>query len=476
MRPKKNLQEPLDFQPSNLKLTKQHFARYETISKILDDSPAILEVVHRELERGRKEAESRSGLHRKRRPRCDPAWTYESDTIFRILLVQVLEGWSLRETVVHVDDSGKLRRFTRLNLRGTMDYTTLCIFKNQIRPETWVKINTLLAEKAIELGWIEGDHLRMDTTAVETNIHYPTDSSLLWDVYRVHDRWIRAVRELDSEAVGDRRARPKEAKRLYGEISRKAKKRSMGVLEPLYFKLISSVERMVGWALEVQEELQASVDAQRYGLWETIKAQGLLAELSRFQKPSACVISQAQRRVLGGETVPNAEKVYSIFEDHTELLIRGKAGKNVEFGHMIQLEQVESKFVTGYEVFRHRPNEANLVQSALDHHVDLFGHEPMSVAADKGYYQSMEEIHRLEEQVDVVSIGKKGRRNAEESARESSALFKLAQAFRAGVEGSISYLKRSLRLARCFNKGWEHYQSTVGATIFAHNLLILARC
>jgi hypothetical protein len=146
------------------------------------------------------------------------------------------------------------------------------------------------------------------------------------------------------------------------------------------------------------------------------------------------------------------------------------------FGHMVQIEQVESKFVTGYAAFRRRPNEADLVEPALSRHVELFGHEPQSLAADKGYYRSMDEIHRLEKQVDVVSIGKKGRRNSEEEARESSAAFKLAQAFRSGVEGTISYLKRSLRLARCFNKGWEHYQATVGATIFGHNLLVLARC
>jgi IS5 family transposase len=201
-----------------------------------------------------------------------------------------------------------------------------------------------------------------------------------------------------------------------------------------------------------------------------------LSELAGFEKATAGVISQAQRRVFHGESVPNNEKVYSIFEDHTELLIRGKAGKPVEFGHMVQIEQVESKFVTGYAAFRRRPNEADLVEPALIRHVELFGHEPQSLAADKGYYRSMDEIHRLEKQVDVVSIGKKGRRNPEEEARESSAAFKLAQAFRSGVEGTISYLKCSLRLARCFNKGWEHYQATVDATIFGHNLLVLARC
>ncbi len=475
MRPKKNLQEPFDFQPSNLKVTQQHFARYEKISEILDANPKMLDLVHRELERGRREAERQAVGRRKRRARRDPTWSYESDTIFRILLVQVLEGWSLRETVVQVDDSGKLRRFTRLHLRGMMDYTTLCIFKNQIRPETWEKINRLLTEQAITMGAIEGQQLRMDTTAVETNIHYPTDSSLLWDVYRVHDRWIRKVRDVDAEAVGDRRARPKEAKRLYGRINRKAGKGSMEALRPLYFKLIYSVERIVAWAKDARDQVRAGIHSGRYEFVAHLEVQALLSELAGFENATAGVLSQARRRVLDGESVPNGEKVFSIFEDHTELIKRGKAGKPVEFGHMVQIEQVESKFVTGYAVFSRRPNEADLVDPALKRHVELFGHEPHALAADKGFYRSMDEIHRLESQVDVVSIGKKGRRSPEEEARESSAAFKLAQAFRSGVEGTISYLKRSLRLARCFNKGWEHYQATVGATIFGHNLLVLAR-
>jgi IS5 family transposase len=475
VRPKKNLQEPFDFQPSNLKVTQQHFARYEKISKILDANPKMLDLVHRELGRGRRDAQKQA-VGRKRRVRRDPTWSYESDTIFRILLVQALEGWSLRETVVQVDDSGKLRRFTRLNLRGMMDYSTLCIFKNQIRPETWEKINRLLAEQAIAMGAIEGQQLRMDTTAVETNVHYPTDSSLLWDVYRVYDRWIRKVRDVDPEAVGDRRARPKEAKRLYGRINRKAGTGSMEILRPLYFKLISSVEQVVAWAKDARDQVQAGIASGRYEFCAHLEAHALLSELAGFENATAGVISQAQRRVFDGESVPNGEKVYSIFESHTELIKRGKAGKPVEFGHMVQIEQVEGKFVTGYAVFPRRPNEADLVDSALDRHVELFGHPPQSLAADKGYYRSMEELYRLEKQVDVVSIGKKGRRSPEEEARESSVAFKLAQAFRSGVEGTISYLKRSLRLARCFNKGWEHYQATVGATIFGHNLFVLARC
>ena len=174
--------------------------------------------------------------------------------------------------------------------------------------------------------------------------------------------------------------------------------------------------------------------------------------------------------------MPNEEKLFSIFEPHTELLKRGKAGKDVEFGHMIQIEQVAGKFITNYDVFDKKPVEHQLVTRALESHKKLFGEYPDTLAADKGYYESMAVVERLENKVATVSIGKKGRRTFEESEREHDPLFRLAQRFRAGVEGTISFLKRSFRLARCFNKGWEHFVSTIGQTIFAHNLLVLARC
>jgi len=188
------------------------------------------------------------------------------------------------------------------------------------------------------------------------------------------------------------------------------------------------------------------------------------------------VLNQAQRRVIDKESVPNEEKIFSIFEPHTELLKRGKAGKPIEFGHMIQIQQVEGKFITDYDVFDTKPVEYELIEPALERHKALFGQYPDTVAADKGYYEHMEEIERLGEIVELIAIAKKGKRTEEQTRRETDPAFQQAQRFRAGVEGSISFLKRVLGLFRCYAKGWEHYKATIGATILAHNLLILARC
>jgi IS5 family transposase len=235
------------------------------------------------------------------------------------------------------------------------------------------------------------------------------------------------------------------------------------------------VERACDWSAEIVAKLQCSLRSERYGEFIRGSVENLVEQLCHFVALSRQVIWQASERVLFDRPVPNEKKLFSLFEAHTELLKRGKAGKDVEFGHMVQLQQVGGKFITDYEVFEKKPNEATLVRPALQSHEALFGSPPQSVAADKGYW-SAEELDGIFESVAVVAIPKKGGRDATELKRELDPRFKLAQSFRAGIEGSISFLKRLLRLARCMNKGWKHYVATVGATVLAHNLLVLARC
>jgi IS5 family transposase len=313
---------------------------------------------------------------------------------------------------------------------------------------------------------------------VETNIHWPTDSSLLWDTYRVLARLIEQAREIDAKAVGTGRLHLRRAKRDHLAITRKAAKRGTDAetLQPLYRALLGRVEGICEWALRVAAGLVRGIEGQRYEAFAHATAEALVAEIVHYGELGQRVIDQARRRVLAGESVPNEEKLFSLFEPHTELLKRGKAGRDLEFGHMIQIQQVREKFITAYEAYERKPVEHQLLPDALDSHRELFGALPSQLAADKGYYEDMETIRKLEAKIGIVSIAKKGKRTIEEIERERDPLFRHAQAFRAGVEGSISFLKRVLGLWRCFNKGWKHFAATVGATIFAHNLLVLARC
>lgn len=466
MRRKRNLQDEFDFQPSNLKVTNDYFRRYAAIDRILAETPAILDLVHGDLKKALEGERTRNR-----------EFHYTSETVLRMLLCQILEGETQRGIVIRIDDSCFLRRFVGIHNGKMMDFSTFCRLKNAIRPQTWKRINRALNKAAVEAERITGEELRLDTTAVETNIQYPSDSSLLWDVYRVLARLVRAARGSDPEAVGDRRLQEKTARRHATWIGRMVgRKRAVhATLKERYRALFDLVEGLLGWADEVATTLRQGLGQEVYTDDGALVAEAIALDLEHYLRLGRKVLDQAQRRVLFGEVVPVTEKLFSIFEPHTELLVRGKAGKPIEFGHMVFLQQVEAKYITDYEVFARKPNERKLVDPALLSHGDLFGAGPTALSADKGFYESMEQLDRLGETIDIVSIGKQGRRTERETRREHSAAYRAAQRFRAGIEGSISFLKRALRLARCFNKGWEHFVATVGATVFAHNLLVLAR-
>jgi IS5 family transposase len=432
MRQKIVAQPELDFHPSNLKVTNAYFRKYETISRILDENPKIINLVHEDIGGVLKTVNGPD--------KGGAKFKYSTDTVLRILVSQVLEGLSLRGVVVRIDDSNYLRRFIRIDGGPMMDYTTLDRLKNAIHPASMIQANRLLARYAVRDGLITGESLRLDTTAVETNIHWPTDSSLLWDVYRVLARLIEQARELDAVAVGDKRLRLKRVKKLASDIARLASNKSPSSrkkVKRLHKKLIDAIEGIIEWSVTVGEGLQEGVRKQRYGIMDNATAEALVADMNHYCSLGLRVVDQACRRVLKGEKVPNGEKLFSIFESHTELLIRGKQNKNIEFGHMIQIRQVDGKFITEFDVFEKRPNESKLVKPALQDHKKLFDHYPDRFTTDKGYYESMEALEELEKMIPIVAICKKGKRTPEQIEREHDPDFKDAQRFRAGVEGTI---------------------------------------
>ena len=173
MRIKLNPQEPLDFSPARLKVTRDYHQKYDTVDRILADTPRILTVFHRDVSRVLSKAGRKRTAH------------FTSDQLLRAIVVMEVEGLPYRETVVRIDDSQFLRRFVRVYDGEMMDHSLLCKAYKAVAPEAWQEMNRLLGRYAIEHERITGTCLRVDTTACETNVHYPTDSSLLWDGYRV---------------------------------------------------------------------------------------------------------------------------------------------------------------------------------------------------------------------------------------------------------------------------------------------------
>lgn len=465
MRAKIDPQDPFDFSPSRLKVTREYHEKYRAVDQILSETPKILNIFHGEI----SAILSKKG--RKRRAE------FTSDQLLRAILVMEIEGLPYRETVIRIDDSRFLRRFVRVFDGDVMDYSLLCKVYKAVSPKAWKEMNRLLGRYAVDCELITGRSLRVDTTACETNIHYPTDSGLLWDCYRVTSRLIARVREYDAQAVGPGRLQDRRVKRLMLRISRQAnnKESNRKRLKRPYRALLKHVSQVLDWSRQVRSTVRERLEAQDYDLEVGLILTGLVNEMAGYEGLTEKIIDQASRRVLGGEKVPNTEKLFSIFEPHTELLIRGKAAKPIEFGHMVLLQQVEEKFITEYDVFERRPTDESLVAPVLKSHRRLFGQLPESFAADKGFYQSMDKLRELEKDIPYVSIAKKGSRTEQEKLREHHPTFRALQRFRAGIEGTISALKRVFKMCRCLYRSFRTYCSSVGAHVFAHNLIVLTR-
>ncbi|MBC8877342.1 MAG: transposase [Planctomycetes bacterium] len=180
------------------------------------------------------------------------------------------------------------------------------------------------------------------------------------------------------------------------------------------------------------------------------------------------VAAVARRRAFDGEKVPNGEKVFSIFEPHAELIMRGRRGRPIEFGHKVLLTQSKEKFITDFVVLEENRSDAELLPLVFDRHQEKYGRRPESIAADKGFCPDADTYQELAEQVDYLGVPRRTRDFGD-------AMMVVWQQWRAGIEGTISCLKRAFRLARCCFRGFKNFASAVGSAVFCHNLTILAK-
>ena len=450
MRRKKEAVLPFVWNNDHLpKTVRQYREKYKGISRVLDENPEILDLVHRDLKKL-----SQGGRHGREAD-------FTSETMLRALIVHAVEGLALRETVVRIADSDFLQDFLRTRKKAVMDYSFLDKCFKAIRPETWKRVNELLGQHAVAEEAVDPSVIRTDTTAVETNIHWPTDCSLLWDTYRVASRLLAQGRKICPESC-PHRFHERKIKRLYLFITRyctsKSKKRLRKV-KTSFGTLIERVGRIVEISREFCEFAKQSGD---------IDLQGVAGELKGFLPAMTTVVYNARRREIQGETVPAAERVFSIFEPHTELIMRGRRNKPIEFGHMVLLCQAPEKFITDYEVMPERIADCKLTEVVIDRHEELFGETPEVLAGDKGFCPAAKKYAELEERVDTLAIPRRMRDFADE-------VLSHWQAFRAGIEGTISGLKRAFRLARCFYRGFKSFAASIGLAVFSHNLIILAK-
>ena len=376
------------------------------------------------------------------------------------MVVQGRVGLTFRETIIRIGGDPFLQDFLRMGKKPVMDFGFLDKCFLAIRPETWRRVNQLLGQYGVAEEIVSANVIRADTTVVESNIHYPTDASLLWDAWRVASRLLKRAREINP-ASAPHRFHDRKVKRLYLYVSRYMPSKSESRQRKVKTAFRTLIER-TEWIVAIAGEFAAQAASQGES--------GLTAvalELKAYLPPMKKIVAQSRRAQIDGEKVPAAERVFSLFEQHTELIQRGRRQKPVEFGHKVLLCETVEKFISDYEVYEKQEANCDLTESVIARHEKLFGARPEVLAADKGFCPAAAKFVELAGQVDTLAIP----RRMQDFMDKVLAHW---QAFRAGIEGTISGLKRAFRLIRCFFRGFRSFSAAVGLGVFCHNLVVLA--
>ena len=432
----------------------------QAISDFLKNQKDMIEQVRCDLTRGLKNpATGRSGL--------------TPQQILRSLVLMRIKNWNYRELRERIADGYTLRQFTDFYCQPVPRHDAFHRGFNRLTPETLKSINDLVVQAAVDLELEDGQKLRVDTTVVQTDIHHPTDNTLLWDVVRVITRLIGYLAAgLGRRRIKGFRNRTRSARRRMQEIQRMTARQRQDHQAETYRELISIAEEVV--------------ESARTALRQTAKAHGkdTIAELAiaearkeiaHFCDLGARVIDQARRRVLDGEQVPTAEKIYSIFEPHTDLIKRGKVQTPIEFGHKVFLAESACGLITQYEVLDGNPVDEQHVVVSLQRHKPTFGEVPELYGSDRGFFSEANVRSCQQQGVKVVCIPQRGgTKTPEREAYEKSRDFKDGQRFRAGIEGRISVLFRGRGMKRCLAEGRERFELWVAAAVLANNLMKIA--
>ena len=451
-------------QPSfaDLELQAQTLAMDEAlqaIDTVLDEQAELVELVRQDLVRGlRKPHTGRDGL--------------TAEQTLRAFVVKQVKNWDLRELRDRTADGLTMRRFTQFFSAPVPRHTAFHRAFCRLRPETVRALNERVVRWAVAQGLEDGRKLRGDTTVVETNIHFPTDSGLLWDGVRVLTRLVGRLQALRPGPAIAFPNRTRSARRRMQEIHRLTPTQRETHQVPKYRALITITTDVIQASRQVVTAAQAAPcpDALTAG-----HVAALTQEITEYAERTARVVEQARRRVLLDQTVATEDKIFSIFEPHTDLIKRGKAQKPVEFGHKVLLSESGHGLITEYRVLDGNPTDDRHVAPSLQHHRDLFGIPPTLSAHDRGFY-SLDAIKACQAAgVATECIPQRGgRKTPERTAHEKSRAFRRGQRFRAGIEGRISVLFRGRGMKRCLLHGRERFEVFVGLAVLANNLLVLA--
>lgn len=394
------------------------------------------------------------------------------EVILRMLVVKHLYGWSYEATERWVSDSLVLRQFCRVYVEAVPDDTTLLRWANLIEPATLHRLLDHIVGLARSLKVTHGRQLRLDGTVVETDIHHPTDSTLLYEGVRVLSRALTKAKPLlqATPALARQvlRGRTRSAKRYMNRIMEAARQRGAEAAD----RMQTAYQHLLDLTLvTIRQAQQAGTMLKAQALQ---MGQKLAKTLDHVIPLVGQVVTQTTRRVVQGEAVPASEKLVSLFEPHTAIIRKGKPGKPTEFGRVIWLDEVEGGIISRYAVLEGNPAEDAQLPPSLDHHLRTFKRPPRLLAGDRGVHSTANERYATAHGVKQVVLPKPGAKSAKRLAHEQQRWFRRGRNWRSGIEGRISGLKRRHKLDRCRYHGTTGMERWVGWGLIAHNLRVIA--
>lgn len=424
----------------------------EAISKIIDENPEILEQVQCDLI-GMKNAETgRTGM--------------TAEQVFRCAILKQYRNLTYEELAFHLEDSLSFRAFARLRMGHKPSSSTLQENIKALSETAWEAANRAVLEYARREGVEKGRTVRLDSTAVESDIHYPTDSSLLVDGVRVITRLLMAGKECTpTPAYG------------FADHRRVVKKRALKILnckkesirKQCYRDLLEIGMRVRGYAMEAIRILDAFKSPD---FLEAIRARGIAEELRQVIDTFDKVMDQTRRRVLEGKKVPASEKVFSFFEVHTDIIEKGN--RETTYGHKVFVAGGSSGLILDCLIERGNPADSAMFLPLLERQKGLYGRVPRQVATDGGFASQDNLVQAKEKGVSDVCFSKRRGIPVLDMVK-SSWVYKKLRNFRTGIEANISVLKRAFGLTRCTWSGWAGFKQYVRSAIVSYNLLRLAR-
>lgn len=417
------------------------------VDTILENYPVIYEIVSNEI-RG---AEKANKVGRQDRPAVEQ--------IVRAAIYKELKGLSYRELEYAQHDSRICSIFIKLGHRTPFSFEVFQKYISRISGESLQKVLVEINRIAMEEGLEDGKKIRTDSTIVETNIHYPTNNALIWDSVKEINRIFKNLEKIGSSLKA--RSYKKQVKKNYYKINNTKSKEKRKEIFKSQLKLFKS-------SINQAEKLTAELSL---GKCIDLKEWSILESLKNFLPTALRIYDISYRHEILGTRVPNEEKIFSIYEPHTDIIVKGS--REVQFGHKVNITTGASNLILDCEILEGNPNDSTLYSGVLERLESNYGVTPRDMVTDGGYASNANSLLARKNGIVNIVFNKVvgSLKNIATSLNMETRLKK----WRSGIEAVISNFKRGFNIFRCEWKTKERYDAKVLWSAIAYNIRVMTK-